>query len=46
MVQPAASAGPTLLAIWFSGQFHGVIMPQTPTGSLAIRVVPCMRSNS
>jgi hypothetical protein len=33
MVQPAASAGATLQAIWFSGQFHGVIMPMTPTGS-------------
>src|SRR6201995_341105 len=27
MVQPAASAGATLQAIWFSGQFHGGIMP-------------------
>ncbi len=33
MVQPAASAGATLQAIWFSGQFQGVIMPMTPTGS-------------
>src|ERR1700746_3318270 len=33
MVQPAASAGATLQAIWFSGQFQGVIMPTTPTGS-------------
>ena len=33
MVQPAASAGATLQAIWLSGQFHGVIMPTTPTGS-------------
>src|SRR6202047_2737663 len=33
MVQPAASAGATLQAIWFSGQFHGVIMPITPTHS-------------
>src|ERR1700692_4193170 len=33
MVQPAASAGATLHVIWFSGQFHGVIMPTTPTGS-------------
>src|SRR6266446_2400668 len=29
----AASAGATLHVIWFSGQFHGVIMPTTPTGS-------------
>ena len=28
-----ASAGKTLQAIWLSGQFHGVIMPTTPTGS-------------
>src|SRR6266576_1144526 len=33
MVQPAASAGATLQVIWFSGQFHGVIMPTPPTGS-------------
>src|SRR5258707_14436235 len=33
MVQPAASAGATLQAIWLSGQFQGVIMPMTPTGS-------------
>ena len=32
-VQPVASAGATLEAIWFSGQFHGVISPQTPIGS-------------
>jgi hypothetical protein len=25
MVQPTASAGATLQAIWFTGQFHGVI---------------------
>ena len=40
MVQPVASAGATLQAIWFSGQFHGVISAQTPIGSLTIRVVP------
>ncbi len=33
MVQPAAMAGATLAAIWLIGQFHGVIMPTTPTGS-------------
>ena len=33
IVQPAASAGATLEAIWLIGQFHGVIMPQTPIGS-------------
>jgi hypothetical protein len=30
MVQPAASAGITLQAIWLIGQFHGVIKPHTP----------------
>src|SRR5512139_4250575 len=28
MVQPQASAGATLQAIWFAGQFQGVISPQ------------------
>ena len=46
MVQPAASAGATLQAIWLIGQFHGVIMPTTPTGSYSIAVVPCTFSNS
>ena len=46
MVQPAASAGATLHMIWLSGQFHGVIMPTTPIGSLAIKVVPRSSSNS
>ena len=32
-MQPAASAGATLQAIWLIGQFHGVIMPTTPIGS-------------
>ena len=40
IVQPAASAGATLHMIWLTGQFHGVIRPQTPTGSRTIRVVP------
>ena len=34
-VQPAASAGATLHMIWLTGQFHGVIRPQTPIGSRA-----------
>jgi hypothetical protein len=38
IVQPAASAGPTFSAIWFIGQFHGVIMPTTPIGSIRMRV--------
>ena len=45
MVQPAASAGPTLHVIWFSGQFQGVIMPTTPTGSFTIWVVPAICTN-
>ena len=32
-MQPAASAGQTLQAIWLTGQFHGVMKPQTPIGS-------------
>ena len=40
MVQPAASAGATLQVIWFKGQFHGVIMPTTPTGSRSTTAVP------
>ena len=32
-VLPPASAGATFRQIWFSGQFHGVIMPMTPIGS-------------
>src|ERR1700692_2443779 len=40
MVQPAASAGASLHAIWFSGQFHGGIMPLTPTGSRTTTAEP------
>ena len=39
-VQPVASAGKTLTEIWFNGQFHGVISPQTPIGSLTMVVSP------
>ena len=45
IVQPAASAGATLQAIWFMGQFHGVINPQTPTGSRMMREGPRSSSN-
>ncbi len=45
MVQPAASAGTTLAATWFMGQFHGVISAHTPTGSCTSRVVPRSSSN-
>ena len=45
MVQPVASAGNTLTAIWLMGQFHGVIMPQTPIGSFTISVAPRCSSN-
>ena len=44
-VQPAASAGASLAMSWFSGQFQGVIRPQTPTGSRRIRVAPRAVSN-
>jgi hypothetical protein len=46
MAQPAAIAGSTLQAIWLRGQFHGVIMPQTPMGSRVTMVVPFGVSNS
>ena len=48
MVQPAAMAGPTLQAIWFIGQFHGVINAQTPIPSRTSRVSPriCSQWNS
>ena len=41
----AAMAGATLQAIWFNGQFQGVMNPQTPAGSLTIFVVPRISSN-
>ena len=34
-MQPVASAGKIFTQVWFIGQFHGVIRPQTPIGSLA-----------
>ena len=37
IVQPVASAGMTFSAIWFIGQFHGVISAHTPIGSYRIR---------
>ncbi len=46
IVQPAASAGATLQAIWLIGQFHGVISAQTPIGSRTSSVVPISFSNS
>ena len=46
IVQPAANAGATLQPIWFNGQFHGVIIPHTPTGSRTRSVLPMGRSNS
>ena len=45
MVQPAAIAGATLQAIWFNGQFQGVMKPQTPIASLRSSVVPFSSSN-
>jgi hypothetical protein len=44
-VQPAASAGASFEATWLSGQFHGVIRPQTPIGSRRIMVPPMTLSN-
>ena len=46
IVQPVASAGATLAAIWLIGQFHGVISAQTPIGSRTIRVLPRCSSNA
>jgi hypothetical protein len=40
IVQPAASAGATLAVIWYSGQFQGVMRPQTPMASRMIAVLP------
>jgi hypothetical protein len=39
-VQPVASAGKTLVAIWLIGQFHGVMKPHTPIGSFLTIVAP------
>ena len=33
-MQPVASAGKIFTVTWLSGQFHGVISPQTPIGFL------------
>jgi hypothetical protein len=38
VVQPAASAGPTLRVIIATGKFHGVMQPTTPMGSLTTRM--------
>src|SRR6202042_3961499 len=39
-VQPASSAGATLLLIRTIGAFHGMIAPTTPTGSPTTRADP------
>ena len=44
-MQPVAIAGATLQAIWLDGQFHGVMNPHTPIGSLVIMVSPRRSSN-
>ncbi len=36
IVQPAASAGAIFHAAISSGKFHGMIWPQTPTGSCRV----------
>ena len=38
MVQPAASAGPSLRAIIALGKFQGVIAPTTPTPCLMMTI--------
>ncbi len=45
-VHPAARAGATLQATWFSGQFQGVIRPHTPIGSRRTTESPARVSNS
>ena len=45
-VQPAASAGAIFSAAWCSGQFHGVMRPQTPIASRTITALPCGCVNS
>ena len=45
MVQPTASAGNTFTTIWLSGQFHGVMKPQTPIGSRRTMELPSFSSN-
>jgi len=37
--QPAASAAPSLRAIWLIGKFHGVKAATGPTGSFRTRLV-------
>lgn len=39
--QPAANAGATFRVIMAAGKFHGVIIPQTPTGSRTVYSVVC-----
>ena len=41
-MQPVASAGKIFTVTWLSGQFHGVISPQTPIASLTISVRPAL----
>lgn len=42
---PAANAGATFLVIRAAGKFHGVIIPQTPTGSLNVRRVVFLKDD-
>ena len=46
IVQPAAMAGATFPIIWCRGKFHGVIMAQTPIGSLTTNELRISSSNS
>ena len=40
-VQPVAIAAPILRSGRSTGSFHGVISPQTPTGSLRMKLSRC-----
>jgi len=46
IVSPAARAGATFAQIWFSGQFHGVIIATTPSGSCTTVALPMTSENS
>mmetsp|Transcript_13748 Transcript_13748/g.22067 ORF Transcript_13748/g.22067 Transcript_13748/m.22067 type:complete len:208 (+) Transcript_13748:545-1168(+) len=46
IVQPTRSAGMAFRKTWFIGQFQGVIIAQTPIGSLRMRSAPMAYSNS
>lgn len=45
-VQPTASAGAVFAHIWWTGQFHGVMKPQTPIGSFSTALAPLISSKA